>query len=73
MDDLLVSAPMYSPEIDKPEYGIVFVYRNDQVSFKTSCVLATVPGLQGLLLSEKLMYVCVCVKAGPSTSMTSVM
>ena len=33
MDDLLVSAPMYSPEIDKPEYGIVYVYRNNQVSF----------------------------------------
>ena len=32
MDDLLISAPMYSPEIDRPEYGRVYVYRNDQVS-----------------------------------------
>ena len=32
MDELLVSAPMYSPEIDKPEYGIVYVYKNNQVS-----------------------------------------
>ena len=33
MDDLLVSAPMYSPETDRPEYGRVYVYRNDQVKF----------------------------------------
>ena len=35
MDALLVSAPMYSPEIDRPEYGRVYVYknRNDQVKF----------------------------------------
>ena len=33
MDDLLVSAPMYSPEINRPEYGIVYVYRNNQVKF----------------------------------------
>ena len=36
MDDLLISAPMYSPEFDRPEYGRVYVYRNDQVSFQST-------------------------------------
>jgi len=33
MDDLLISAPMYSPGVDSPEYGRVYVYRNNRVSF----------------------------------------
>jgi len=33
MDDLLISAPMYSPKVDSPEYGRVYVYRNNRVSF----------------------------------------
>ena len=31
MDDLLISAPMYSPDVDSPEYGRVYVYRNNEV------------------------------------------
>ena len=34
MDDLLISAPMYSLDVNTPEYGRVYVYRNNQVSFQ---------------------------------------
>ena len=39
MDDLLISAPMYSPEVDRPEYGRVYVYRNDQVRYPHNTII----------------------------------
>ena len=32
MDDLLVGAPLHSPSKSTPEFGRVYVYRNDRVS-----------------------------------------
>ena len=55
MDDLLISAPMYSPEVDSPEYGRVYVYRNDQVRLSDIYMRNTITYLVAIMF-----YNCIC-------------